>query len=180
MNPSDSNSIIGDTLRCFNKNFNSSNYKFLSVNYGCQDDIAIIRKFCINGVYIIILRNYNFIDRVFILMLAYQDKSMSLDEFNRMLESLLDASSVDIIVRDLSCDLSKLALNKLLDHTIEFIQVIYETTCISTSQIGPDYIKSALLEGFQTKAITQKMYLYNHDAVRIDFWKNEGDFIIRK
>ena len=54
---SDSNSVIVDTLNCFNKNFNSRNYKFLSLNYGCQDYISIIRNFGINGIYISYLRN---------------------------------------------------------------------------------------------------------------------------
>ena len=37
-------------------NFNNNNNKFLSLAYGCQDNIDIIRKFDINGISITNLR----------------------------------------------------------------------------------------------------------------------------
>ena len=85
---SDSNFVIDDT-KIFNNNVNSSNYKFLILNYGCQGYITIIKHFGINGYYTIYFGNYNFTDRVFILMLAYRKKSISSDEFGRMLKIYL-------------------------------------------------------------------------------------------
>ena len=56
LKPSDSISIIDCTLKDFNTNFNKNDDKFLSFTYGWQDDIAIIRKFDINGIFIISFR----------------------------------------------------------------------------------------------------------------------------
>lgn len=44
MKASDSIAIIDDTLKDFNMNFDNSGYKFLSLVYGRQDDLAIIHN----------------------------------------------------------------------------------------------------------------------------------------
>ena len=99
-------------------NFNSIDDKFLSLAYGCQGDIAIIRKFDINSMPIISLRKDNFTDRVFTLMLAYSKKDVSLDEFSRVLEYLLVANSVEVIAGGFNYDLSKVSLKRFLDYMI--------------------------------------------------------------
>lgn len=40
--PSDSGSIIDDTVKDFDIDFNRNDYKFLSIAYGCQIDTTII------------------------------------------------------------------------------------------------------------------------------------------
>ena len=145
-------------------NFNNNNNKFLSLAYGCQDNIAIIRKFDINGISITNLRK----DRA-CYDSVYWKQVMSLDEFCRVLEYLLVANSVDVIAGEFNYDLSKVLSNKLLDHMILYNQVVNEPTDTSGSQIDHVYIKSALLEEFHTKAI-----------VRIVFWKNEVDFTVSR
>ena len=76
----DSTSIIDNTLKSFNMNFN-----------GYQDNVNIIRKFDINTISIISLRKNDFTDWVFALMFVYQKKAMSFDEFRRTLECLLES-----------------------------------------------------------------------------------------
>ena len=105
-------------------------------------------------------------------MLVYQKKAMSLHEFSRMLEYLLEANSVDVTSRDFNYDLSKVTSNKLLDHMIGYTQAYaYESTHTSGSQIDYVYIKSILLEEFHKKTIVQNIFFSDHDAVRIIFWK---------
>ena len=130
-------------------NFNNNNNKFLSLAYGCQDNIAIIRKFDINGISITNLRK----DRA-CYDSVYRKQVMSLDEFCRVLEYFLVINSVDIIAGEFNYDLS----NKLLDHMILYNQVANEPTDISGSQIDHVYIKSALLEVFHTKAIVRIVF----------------------
>ena len=103
-------------------------------------------------------------------MLVYQ-KAVSLDEFSRMLEYLLEANSVDVIAEDFNYHLSKVSSNKLLDHVIEYTQFVYQPTHISGAQIDHVYIKSALLEEFHIKTIAKNIYYSDHDAVRIVFQK---------
>lgn len=68
---------MDDTL-----NFNNNCKKSLYLSYQHQDDIAITRKFDINGVSIISLRNDNFTERaVFTLAIVYRKQAMSLDKF---------------------------------------------------------------------------------------------------
>ena len=100
----DSTSIIDDTLKNFNMNFS-----------GYQDNVKIIRKFDINAKSIISLRKNDFTDWVFALMLVYQKKAMSFDEFRRTLECLLEIS-VHFTAGDFNCDLGKVSSNELLDH----------------------------------------------------------------
>lgn len=134
-------------------NFNNNNNKFLSLAYGCQDNIAIIRKFDINGISITNLRK----DRV-CYDSVYRKQVMSLDEFCRVLEYFLVVNSVDVIAGEFNYDLSKVLSNKLLDHMILYNQVANEPTDISGSQIDHVYIKSALLEVFHTKAIVRIVF----------------------
>ena len=56
MKPLDSTFIIDDTLKDFNMKFHNNYDKFLSLAYGCQDGIAITRKFDVNGISIISFR----------------------------------------------------------------------------------------------------------------------------
>ena len=88
------------------------------------------------------------INRVFILMLVYQKKAISLDEFSRMLEYLHVANSVYIVAEDFKYNLSKVSPNKLLNHMIGYTLVVHEPTQISGSQIAYIYVKSALLKSF--------------------------------
>ena len=83
-------------------------------------------------------------------MLVYWKKSISLDEFSRILEYLLVANFVDVITGDFNYDLSKLSSNTLLDHMIGYTQVVNEPTHIYEYQIDHVYIMSASLEEFHT------------------------------
>ena len=97
---------------------------------------------------------------------------MSLDDFGRMLESLLVENSVDVIAGGFNYDIPKVSSNKLLKHMIGYIEVVNEPTHVSRSQRDHVYIKSALLEEFITKGIVQNIYVFDHDAVSIVFRKN--------
>ena len=69
---------------------------------------------------------------------------------------------------------------KLLDYMIGYIQVVYEPTHISWSQVDDVYLKSALRKEFHTKVIVQKIFLFVHNVVRIVFQKNRFDFTVSK
>ena len=72
MKPSNSTSVVNDTLKSFNENFNSNDDKLLTLAYGCQDDIAIIWKFNINGISTISSWKESFSEYVFRLPLVYE------------------------------------------------------------------------------------------------------------
>ena len=57
----------------------------------------IFRKSGISGISIISLKKDHFTDWVFTLMLIHRKKALSLNEFSRMLEYLLEANSVEVI-----------------------------------------------------------------------------------
>ena len=50
INPSNSTSKIIKTLNFFNINFNNNENKFLSLAYGCRNDVVVLDKFDTNGV----------------------------------------------------------------------------------------------------------------------------------
>ena len=85
--------------------------------------LSLSKKLDINGMSIISLIKYNFKDRVFTLMLVYQKKAMSLDEFSRMLKYLHAANSVYVHKGDFNYDLLKVSTNKLLNHMIGYTKL---------------------------------------------------------
>ena len=50
-------------------NYNSDENKFLSLAYGCPDNVFILREFSSNGISILSLRKYVFSDKAITLML---------------------------------------------------------------------------------------------------------------
>lgn len=122
---------------------------FFSLAYGCQDDIAVIRKFDINGLFIISFRKDNFTARFFTLMLIFV---VSLEEFPE----------------DFNYDLSKVLSDKLLDHMIGYKQVENKITHRSWTQIDYSHIKSALLEEFHN--YTKYAFSCIHYTAQIVFW----------
>ena len=73
---SDSACRIDETFNFFNINFNSNEDKFLSLAYGCRNNVAVLDKFDTNGVSIFSFNKYDFADRVFTLVLVYRKYSM--------------------------------------------------------------------------------------------------------
>ena len=65
--PPDSTSKIIETFNFFNINFNNNENIFLSLAYGCRNDVALLNKFDANGVSILSFRKHAFADRVFTL-----------------------------------------------------------------------------------------------------------------
>ena len=61
-----------ETLSLLNSNFNKNEHKFLSLTYGCRNNIAILDKFDANGVSIFSFKKHVFVYRVFTLMLVYR------------------------------------------------------------------------------------------------------------
>ena len=122
MKPLDSGSIIDETWKDFDLNFDNKDNKFLSLVYRCQGDIAFIKKLNIDCPSIISLRRDSFLDRVFTLMLVYWKKAISLDEL-RILKYLVAENVVDVIVGDFNYGLSKVLWNKLQGHTIVYTQL---------------------------------------------------------
>ena len=69
MKPPDSTSKTIETLNLFNINFDNNKNKFLSLAYGCRNDVAVLNKFDANGVSILSFKKYVFPDKIFPLML---------------------------------------------------------------------------------------------------------------
>ena len=57
INSSDFTRWIISTLIFFNVDFNDEN-KFLSLAYGCRNDVAVFNKFDANALYILVFRKY--------------------------------------------------------------------------------------------------------------------------
>ena len=70
--PSDCTCEIIETLNLFNISFDLNKNKFLSLGYGCRNDVAVLNKFDANGVPILNFKKHAFADRVFTLMLVYR------------------------------------------------------------------------------------------------------------
>ena len=84
--PSDCTSKIIETLNIFNINFNNNENKFLSLAYGCRNDVALLNKFDANGVSILSFKKHAFANTVFTLMLVYRKQYMHMQEFLQMLQ----------------------------------------------------------------------------------------------
>ena len=84
--PSDSTCKIIETLNVFNFNFNNNENKFLSLVYGCRNNLAVLNKFDANGISIVSFKKHAFVDRVITLMLVYRKQSMHMLEFFQMLQ----------------------------------------------------------------------------------------------
>ena len=95
--PSDSTFKIMDTLNLFNIKFNKNENKFLSLAYGCRNDVPVLNNFDAIGVSILSFKKHDFADRVFTLMLVYRKQSMHMQEFFQMLQYLLATNLIDII-----------------------------------------------------------------------------------
>ena len=67
---SDSTCRIVETLKLFNINFNNSEDKFLSLAYGCRNNLVVLDKFDTNRVSIFSFKKNDFAERAFTLMLV--------------------------------------------------------------------------------------------------------------
>ena len=65
---SDSSCKIIETLNLFDINFNNNENKFLSLVYGCRNDVAVLDKFDTYGVSIFSFKKHGFTNIVFTLM----------------------------------------------------------------------------------------------------------------
>ena len=102
-------------MNLFNINFNNNENKFLSLAYGCRNNVAVLNKFNANGVSILSFKKHAFANRVFTLMLVYRKQSMHIKEFFQMLQYLLATNSIDITAGEFNYDLLKVSQNKFLD-----------------------------------------------------------------
>ena len=116
--------------------------KFLSLVYGCRNNVAVLEKFDTNEVFIFSFKKHDFADRIFTLILVYRKHSMWMQEFFQMLQYLPATNSVDIVAVDFNFDLLKLPENNLLlSHFTEHIEIVNKATHISGSLIDHVYIK---------------------------------------
>lgn len=76
---------------------------------------------------------------------------MLLDYFCGKLKYLFLAIYVDVIAADFHYDISIASLNTFLEHMTGLTQAVNELRQISGSQIRHVYIKTALLEEFDTR-----------------------------
>ena len=124
--------------------------KFLSLVYGCRNDVAVLIKFDTNEVSITSFKKHAFADRIFTLMLVYRKQSVHMQEFFQMLQYLLATNSVDITAGDFTYDLLKVLQKNVLDIFTDHIQIVNKPTHLSGSLIDHVYIKKALMEEFLT------------------------------
>ena len=72
--PSDSTCKIIEVLKTFSINFNNNESNFLSLAYGCRNDVTILIKFDAHGASILSFKKHAFFaNRVFTLMLVYRN-----------------------------------------------------------------------------------------------------------
>ena len=165
-----------ETLNFFNINFNNDENKFLSLAYGCRNDVAILDKFNTNGVSIFSFKKHVSADRVFTLMLLYRKQSMQMEEFFHMLQYLVATYAMYTVAGDFNYDLLKVSENKFWDIFTDCVQMVNKPTHTSGSLIDHVYIKKSLMEELFFNATVQNIYFSDHDAVRIIIEKNSIDF----
>ena len=66
-------------------------------------------------------------------MLLYRKQSLGIQEFSQLMQYFLAASSIDIIVGDISYDLLKVKKSKLLDNFIDHFQIVNKPVVSDTS-----------------------------------------------
>ena len=96
INLSDFTCKLIESLNFFNIHFNNNQNKFLSLAYGCRNEVAVVDKFDTNGVSIFSFKKHAFVDRVFTLMLVYRKQSLVVQQFSQIMQYLLAVYSVDI------------------------------------------------------------------------------------
>ena len=162
-------------MNLFKINFNNNENKFLSLAYGCRNNVAVLNKFNANGVSILSFKKHAFANRVFTLMLVYRKQSMHMQEFFQMLQYLLATNSIDITAGEFNYDLLKVSQNKFLDIFTDHVQMVNKPTHIYGSLIDHVCIKKALMEEFFTNVTVENIYFSD---VRITIQKNYVDFHI--
>ena len=80
----------------FNIHFNNNQNEFLSLAYGCRNEVVVVHIFDANGASIFCFKKHAFVDRVFILMLVYRKQSLGVQQFSQTMQYLLAVYSVDI------------------------------------------------------------------------------------
>ena len=73
---SDSTCKTTETLRFFKIGFNNNENKLLSLACRCRNDVAVLTRFEANGVSILTVKEYDFVDRVLTLTLVYRKKAI--------------------------------------------------------------------------------------------------------
>ena len=178
INLSNSTCKITETLNFFTIHFKNNQNKFLSLAYGCRNEVAVVDKFDANGVSIFSFKEHAFVDRVFILMLVYGKQSLGVQEFSQKMQYLLAAYFVDILGGDFNYDLLKVTENKLSDIFGDHVQIVNKATHIPGSLIDHEYVKRTLMEELSINLTVENIYFLDNDAVRIEIDKNAVDFHI--
>ena len=80
INLSDSTCKIIQGLNFFNINFNNNENEFLSLAYGCKNDVAVLDKFDANGAFIFRFSLNMLLLTVLILMLVYMKQYIQMQE----------------------------------------------------------------------------------------------------
>ena len=173
---SDSTCKIIETFIFFNIHIDTNQNNFLSLPYGCKNEVALVDKFDANGVSIFSFKEHAFVYRVFTLMLVYRKQSLGVQEFSQIIQYLLAAYSIDIIRGDFNYDLLKVTENKLPDIFGDHFQRVNKVTHISGSLIDHVYVKKTFKQKFSINLTVENIYFSDHDAVRIAIDKNAVDF----
>ena len=179
VNPSDSMELVNEKFHNFLMNYDNNNNKYLSLAYGYQDNIFMLRRFVINGISMFSFRKDVFSEKIITMVLVYRAQSMTLEEFREILDYLIAANAVDLIAGDFNYDLLKTSQNKLIDCLKDYIQLDQEPTHISGSLIDHVYVKKSLLEEFNVIVKVQNVFFLDHDAVRIVITNDKIDFNIQ-
>ena len=159
-------------MNLFNINFNNNENKFLTLAYGCRNDVTVLNKFYPNGVSILSFKKYAFAEIILTLMLVYRKQSMHTQELFQMLQYVLSINSIDIIAGNFYYDLFFFSQNKVLDIFTDHVQTVNKPTYITGSLIDHVYINKALMEEFFTNVTVENSYFSDHDDVRIATEKN--------
>ena len=114
INPLDSICKIIETLILFNINFNNNENRFLSLAYGCRNDVNILEKFNTNGVSIFSFKKHGFTNIVLTLLLIYRKQFLGMQKLSQLMQYLLATNSKDITAWGFSYDILKVTEKKLL------------------------------------------------------------------
>ena len=147
--------------------------KFLSLAYGCTNNVAILDKF--DGVSIFSFKKHAFANRVVTLMLLYRKQSMQKQEFFQMMQ-IQQQHLPQILQLETSIMIFQKCWKINFQIFTDHVQWVNKPRQISRSLTDHVFIKKSLMEEFFTIATVENICFSDHDAVRIIIEKNAIDF----
>ena len=176
--PHYSTSTIQSLFRNFVIYFNNNSNKFLSLAYGIHNNLELIDREDFPGLSVLNIVKGSYSKIPLQLMILYKPNSQPLTLFSDYLHYMIDAKEPDIIVGDFNIDAYQ---ESKLSHLLAgYSQIADSPTHIAGSTLDYVYVKNGLQENNDIKVSVLNIYIFDHDAVRVQISEKQIDFSIIK